>query len=217
MIAEGIIGSLASSLARISDARHMLTGVGCYCPRPARHSAGSTARLGPTYAWPQLVENWSRISGLRTRHHTPGAGGSLIIEAVRRLIDPPKTRWKEIGVYGHAGQHRREPRGDVGAFARQLAESERRGELPAYSDGLHAFIATTAAGTLFYNTNFIRFDALAALVVAGLVLRAGISLACESHHLCHKGAPHGLDPTTIATALRAVSGVVQVHDLQSGR
>jgi cobalt-zinc-cadmium efflux system protein len=62
-------------------------------------------------------------------------------------------------------------------------------------------------------TGFDRADALASLVVAGLMARAGYGLVRESWKIFLEAAPEGVDPATVAAGMRGVDGVVQVHDL----
>ena len=76
-----------------------------------------------------------------------------------------------------------------------------------------AFIATAASGLIVLLTGFNRADALASLVVAGLMARAGYGLVRESWKIFLEAAPEGVDPAEVAGGMRALDGVVQVHDL----
>jgi cobalt-zinc-cadmium efflux system protein len=79
---------------------------------------------------------------------------------------------------------------------------------------LFAFVATAIAGAIIYLTGgYNRVDALAALVVAGLMLRAGYGLVRDSGRIFMEAAPEGLDPEEIGHAIASHRGVVSVHDL----
>jgi cobalt-zinc-cadmium efflux system protein len=78
---------------------------------------------------------------------------------------------------------------------------------------LYAFIATAIAAAVILATGFDRADAIAALLVAGLMVRAGWGLLRAAGRVFFEAAPEGLDPDEIGHALAAAPGVVQVHDL----
>ena len=78
---------------------------------------------------------------------------------------------------------------------------------------LYAFIATAIAGLVVLTTGFARADAIAALVVAGLMIKAGWALLRESGRIFLEAAPRGVDPDRIGADLAAVAGVAEVHDL----
>jgi cobalt-zinc-cadmium efflux system protein len=56
-------------------------------------------------------------------------------------------------------------------------------------------------------------DPVAALLVAGLMLRTAWSLLRDSGRILLEGAPAGMDPDAIGRALAGHPGVVEVHDL----
>ena len=62
-------------------------------------------------------------------------------------------------------------------------------------------------------TGFARADAIAALVVVALMLKAGLGLVRESGRIFLEAAPAGVDPGAIGARLVARPGVVEVHDL----
>jgi cobalt-zinc-cadmium efflux system protein len=78
---------------------------------------------------------------------------------------------------------------------------------------LYAFIGTAIAGAVVWLTGFARADAIAALVVAALMARAGWGLVRESGRIFLEAAPANADPTIIGPRLAAIPDVVEVHDL----
>ena len=62
-------------------------------------------------------------------------------------------------------------------------------------------------------TGFDRADAIASLLIAGLMLHAAYGLLKASGRVFMEAAPAGLDPDEIGRALAAQPGVVEVHDL----
>jgi cobalt-zinc-cadmium efflux system protein len=78
---------------------------------------------------------------------------------------------------------------------------------------LFAFIATAIAGVVILTTDFGRADGIAALLVAGLMLRSGWGLLRESGRVLLEASPRGVDPNQIGRTLAAQPHVVEVHDL----
>ena len=78
---------------------------------------------------------------------------------------------------------------------------------------LFAFIATAIAGAVILATGWVRADAVAALIVAGLMLRASWRLLRDSGRVLLDIAPAGLPVQEIGTAMASHPGVVEVHDL----
>ena len=63
------------------------------------------------------------------------------------------------------------------------------------------------------TTGFSRADAIASLLIAGLMLHASYGLLMASGRVFMEAAPAGLDPDLIGRVLAEQSGVVEVHDL----
>jgi cobalt-zinc-cadmium efflux system protein len=62
-------------------------------------------------------------------------------------------------------------------------------------------------------TGWDRFDPIASLLVAVLLIRSSWSLLRESGRIFLEAAPAGLDPDEVAATLAADPDVVEVHDL----
>src|SRR5256885_1702328 len=78
---------------------------------------------------------------------------------------------------------------------------------------LFAFIATAIAGGVILATGWVRADAVVALLVAALMLRASWQLLRDSGRVLLDIAPAGLPVEEIGTAMAAHPHVVEVHDL----
>jgi cobalt-zinc-cadmium efflux system protein len=76
-----------------------------------------------------------------------------------------------------------------------------------------AFGAAALAGGLILATGWDRFDPIASLAVAGLMLWWSVKLLRESTLIFLERAPSNADPQTIGSALVADQDVVEVHDL----
>ena len=102
--------------------------------------------------------------------------------------------------------------------ARLLAGAERRslnieGSLQHVLTDLYAALATAAAAVLILTAGLERADPIASLVIAAIMIRAGVSLVWASARVFLEAAPAGVDPEAVGAALASQSGVVEVHDL----
>ena len=210
MLVEVIVGFIASSLALISDAGHMLTDAG------AIGLALVTMRLAQRPASGSMTYGLKRAEILSAQAN----GITLLLlsawfvyEAIRRLIDPPEVEGGLVLLIALLGivvnllatwtmsKANRESLNVEGAFQHILTD-------------LFAFIATAVAGGIIYfSGGYNRVDAIAALVVAALMLRAGYALVRDSGRIFLEAAPKGLDPEVIGHAIASHRGVVNVHDL----
>ena len=88
-----------------------------------------------------------------------------------------------------------------------------RGAFIHVATDLIAFIGTAIAGALVLLTGWNRFDPIASLLVAALMVRSSWSLLRESGRIFLEAAPAGIDPGAVAAALASDPDVVEVHDL----
>jgi cobalt-zinc-cadmium efflux system protein len=209
MAAELVVGLLASSLALLSDAAHMLTDAGAIA------LALLAIRLAARPAQGRFTFGLMRTEILSAQLN--GAtllvlGALIVIEGVRRLSSPPDVQGAAVLAMALVGVAVNL------AAARLLARSERRslnveGAFQHILTDLFAFIATAVAGLVVLLTGFSRADGIAALLIAALLLRAGFGLLRDSGRVLLEAAPRGLDPREMGRALAVEADVVEVHDL----
>jgi cobalt-zinc-cadmium efflux system protein len=209
MAVEVVAGILASSLALITDAGHMLTDAA------AIGLALVAGRLAARPARGSFTYGFKRIEILSAQAN----GVTLLLlavwftyEAVRRLIDPPEVEGGLVLVTALVGvvvnvlaalAMRRADRRSLnveGAFQHVLSD-------------LYAFVATAVAGAVVLWTDWHQADAVAALVVAALMVRAGSVLLRESWRVFLEAAPRGIEVAAVGQAMRETVGVLGVHDL----
>jgi cobalt-zinc-cadmium efflux system protein len=209
MLAEVVAGIVASSLALLSDAGHMLTdavaiGLALAALRLAqRPPAGSF-----TYGLQRAEILSAQVNGITLLL----LGGVIIYEGIRRLIEPPEVEGSLVLIVAVVG---------IGVnlvAARMIAGTERRslnieGAFLHIVTDLFAFVATAIAGAVVLIWGFDRADGIASLLVAALMLWAAYGLLRESGRVFMEAAPPGLDPKAIGEALVKEPEVVQVHDL----
>jgi cobalt-zinc-cadmium efflux system protein len=209
MVAEVTVGVLASSLALISDAAHMLTDAAAIAlSLLAIHLAAKPPRGAMTFGLGRAEALSAQANGL-----TLALFATLIaIEGVRRLVDTPDVDAWPVLIVALVGV-------GVNLVATWLlARADRRslaveGSYQHIVTDLAAFIFTAIAAAIILGTGFDRADAIASLLVAAIMLRSAWGLLRASGRVFLEAAPEGLDPAEIGTALAAQPGVVDVHDL----
>lgn len=209
MTVEVVAGVLAHSLALLTDAGHMITdaaalGVAVVATKIAQRPAKGAYTYG-----------FARVDALSGQAN----GITLLllaicftVLAVRRLVDPGAVHGGVVTVVAVVG-------GLVNAVATMLvARADRtslniRGVLAHLVTDVWAFAATFVAGLLILVTSWQRADAIASLLVAGLMAWTGAGLVRAAGRVFLEAAPHGVDPVALGRELAAVEGVAELHDL----
>jgi cobalt-zinc-cadmium efflux system protein len=209
MAVEFVVGLLAGSLALISDAAHMLTDAAAIAlALVAIRLAARPARGGYTYGLQRAEILSAQANGITLLL----LAAWFVYEGVRRLIEPPAVEGglvlvtALVGIVVNVGATWCVSRADRSSLNVE-------GAFQHILNDLYAFIATAIAGLVVLTTGFARADALAALVVAGLMIKAGWGLLRDSGRIFLEAAPRSVDPDRVGADLAAVEGVAEVHDL----
>ncbi|WP_245647257.1 cation diffusion facilitator family transporter [Microtetraspora niveoalba] len=209
MAAEVAVGVVAGSLALVTDAGHMLTdAIAIMLALVAMRIAARPPQGGFTYGLKRAEIISAQINGITLLL----LSAYFVYEAARRLISPPEVEGVYVVVTGLAGIA-------VNIAATWLLARANRASLNVEGafqhilNDLYAFIATTVAGLIVWLTGWARADAVAALVVAGLMLKAGWGLVRASARVFMEAAPAGVNPAEIGRRTAALDTVVEVHDL----
>jgi cobalt-zinc-cadmium efflux system protein len=209
MAVEVVAGILASSLALLSDAAHMLTDAGAIALAiVAARLAARPPAGGYTFGLKRAEILSAQLNGATLL----ALAALILLEGIRRLIDPPDVEGAAVLVVALAGVV-------VNLTATAvLAGADRRslnveGAFQHVLTDLFAFIATAVAGAIILVTGFARADGIAALLVAVLMVRSAWGLLRDSGRVLLEAAPRDLDPDEIGRTLAAQDHVVEVHDL----
>jgi cobalt-zinc-cadmium efflux system protein len=211
MLAEVTAAVLASSLALLSDAAHMLTdaaalALSLVAARLATRPAGGTLTYGMGRA--EILS--AQANGVTLLVLSV----FIVVDAVRRLVNPPHVNGVPVlvvalvGIVVNAAVAAILARGTAGQRSLNLEGSYRHIVTDAYG-----FVATAAAAVVIIATGFDRADSIASLLIAGLLLYAAYGLLKESGRVFMEAAPSGIDPDEIGRTLASRPGVVEVHDL----
>lgn len=209
MLAEVTTGLLVGSLALLTDAGHMLTDAA------ALGMAVVASRLAQRPASGAYTYGFSRIDALSAQAN----GITLLllaiwftVEAVRRLLHPAATAGGPVLAVALIGIV-------VNGAAVLLASRANRDSLNVRGAVAHlvndvwAFLATAVAAVVILLTGWTRADAIASLLVAALMVYAGLGLVRAAGRVFMEAAPAGTDPATVGQAMASVAGVREVHDL----
>ncbi len=207
--AEVVAGILASSLALLSDAAHMLTdaaaiALSLVAARLARRPAAGAMTYGLGRA--EILS--AQLNGVTLLV----LAVLIAYEAIRRLVSPLEVDAVPVLAVAAAGIA-------VNAVAaRVLAGANRRslnveGSFQHIVTDLYGFVGTALAAAVILLTGFDRADPIASLLVAALMLRSAYGLLRASARIFLEAAPEGVDPSAIGEALAGQPEVVEVHDL----
>jgi cobalt-zinc-cadmium efflux system protein len=209
MAVEVAVGIAASSLALLSDAAHMLTDAAAIAlALLAINLAARPAQGAFTFGLRRAEILSAQFNGATLLV----LGLLVVVEGVRRIVDPPEVEGTAVLVVALLGvvvnlvatmtlaRANRESLNVEGAYQHLLTD-------------LAAFIATAIAGAVILLSGFREADGIAALIVAAIMLYASYGLLKESGRIFLEAAPRGMDPDEIGRALAHAPGVVEVHDL----
>lgn len=211
MVAEVAVGVISHSLALLSDAAHMLTDAFALVMSLA------AARLATRPAAGAMTYGLGRAEILSAQ-----ANGVtllvlsvlIVVDAIERLVTAPQVHGSPVLVVALAGVA-------VNLVAARILAGGSSQERSLNVEGsyrhiltdLYGFIATAIAAVVILTTGFSRADAIASLIISGLLLYAAYGLLKASGRVFMEAAPAGLDPAEIGRELAAQAGVVEVHDL----
>jgi cobalt-zinc-cadmium efflux system protein len=209
MATEVVVGILAHSLALLSDAAHMLTDAGAllvslWVIRLLRRPAGGNLTFG--------LKRSEILSAQANGGTLLVLAGLIVYEGIHRLVSPPPAEGLAILVVAIAGI-------GVNLLATwQLSRANREsmnieGSFQHILTDLIAFIVTAIAGAVILASGWTRADGVAALVIAGVMLRSAWGLLRDSGRVLLEAAPEGVDVEEIGGALAAHPHVESVHDL----
>ena len=210
MVAEVAVGVVASSLALLSDAAHMLTDAAALAISLA---AARLATRPPTGAMTYGLGRVEILSAQANGVTLLVLGAVIVYEAIVRLASPPDVRGGLVLIVALVGI--------VVNLAATMVLSRGAGDRSLNIEGsyrhiltdLYGFIATAVAALVILITGFVRADAIASLLIAGLMLHAAYGLLKASGRVFLEAAPAGIDPEEIGRALAAETDVIEVHDL----
>jgi len=211
MVGELVAAAIGHSLVLFADAGHLLTDVGAlaasvWAARLARRPAGGV--------WTYGLRRAEILSAAVNGVTLAAIGLVIVVEAIRRLVQPPEVAGGLVLVVALIGVVV-----NLAATA-VLARANRRslnvrGAFAHIVTDLYAFLGTAIAGIVIITTGWRRADAVASLVVAALMGMAAWGLLRDAGRILLQAAPEGVDLHEVRAHLRELDHVVDVHDLHA--
>ena len=207
-VIEVITGFISNSLALISDAGHMVTDAAALGlallaqaiakrPPSSRHSFGfvraeALAAFVNSLAMLALVAwiAWEAVQ--RLLHPEPVQGGVVLVVAAIGASINLLVAW---------------------VLSRDNQSINTRAALVNVMGDLLGSLAAIASGAIIYFTGWVRVDPILSIFVALLILRSTSGILRESYHFLMEGVPHEIDYLEVGADLKAIDGVLDVHDL----
>lgn len=197
MLAEVTGGLISGSLALLADAAHMLTDAGSLA------LAWLGYKLGERPADPQRSYGFGRMKILAA--FTNGIllvilGFWIIWEAIHRLLDPVEVLGGVLMAVAIGGLA-------VNVIAFLILHGGNRddlnlkGALWHVAGDLLGSVAAIGAAIIIMTTGWMAADPILSVLVAVLVMVAGVRIARQSGHILLEGTPEGLYPADISRDL----------------
>jgi cobalt-zinc-cadmium efflux system protein len=208
-VAEVIGGLLSGSLALLADAGHMLTdATGLVLALVGAGLATRSASGRRTYG----MQRAEVLAALSNALLLVGVAVWVAIQAVDRLRQPAEVDTglmlaiAVVGVLANAA-------GLVLLHRGQADSLNVRGAYLEVLADLLGSVAVIVAAVLIMVTGWTRFDALASLLIFGLIVPRAWTLLREVVDVLLEATPRGVDLDQIRQHIKEVPGVVDVHDL----
>lgn len=211
MLVEFAGGLLASSLALLADAGHMLTDAGALALAwAASHIAARPADARRTFGYQRLRVLATFINGCALLLIVVW----IAIEAIQRLFDPQAVDAMTVIWIGSVGF-------SVNLFVFALLRRGNAHDMNIAAAALHVVgdllgsLAAIGAAIVIFFTGWMAADPLSSLFVSALIVRSAWSLVSRSAHILMEGTPEGLDVDELRKALEqripAIRDVHHVH------
>jgi cobalt-zinc-cadmium efflux system protein len=209
MVVEVVGGLVANSLALLADAGHMLSDAGAL---GLALLASLIARRPPS---PRRTWGYHRaeiLAALANGAALLAIAAFIVVEALRRLGDPPQVRPGVMIPVAALGLV-------VNLVMLRVLSPSRHASLNVKGAWLHVLtdalgsVQAMVAGVLIAAYGWRWADPAASAAIAALVVYSGWGVLQEAVAVLMESAPGGVDVDEVRAAMLAVPGVRGVHDL----
>jgi cobalt-zinc-cadmium efflux system protein len=210
MLVEAVAALLTGSLALLSDAGHMFTDVlGIAMALAAITAAGRAATDSQrTFGLYRLEV----LAALANAVLLTAVAGFVVVQAVRRLTDPPDVPAGSMLVVAVGGLII-----NIIAFLLLRSGAQEsinvRGAYLEVVGDLLGSAGVIVAAVIIATTGWAYADPIVAVVVALMILPRTFGLGRSAVRILVQAAPQHLDVAVVRDRLAAVPGVCDVHDL----
>ena len=212
-LGELIGGIWSGSLALLSDAAHVMSDVfSLLISWLAIYLSTRPATSSRTYGYHRAEVFAAFVNGVSLI----GISGWIFYEAYQRYMSP--TEIKVTGMFVVAC---------LGLVGNLLilwklhggSNNEWHGNLNVRSAMLHVIgdtlssVAVVVGGAIIFWTGWYPIDALLSFLIGGIVLFGAVNVTREAVHILLENSPRNADAHTVATHLRGLDAVKDVHDM----
>lgn len=209
MVVEVAGGLLANSLALLADAGHMLSDAGAL---GLSLFAAWIARRPPSARRTYGYYRAEILAALANGAVLAAIAVFIVMEALRRLGDPPQVRPAVMIPVAALGLAVNLAMLAVLRGSRDANLNLRGAWLHVVTDALGS-VQAIVAGVLIAVLGWRWADPAASMAIAALVLYSAWGLLKEAMSVLMESAPGGVDVDEVRAAMLAVDGVRGVHDL----
>jgi cobalt-zinc-cadmium efflux system protein len=211
LVVEVVVGLLSGSLALLADAAHLGTdALGIGLALFAVWMAGRTPTVRRTFGWQRAEVLAAGVNALLLL----GLAAAVVVEAIRRLADPPPIEAGAVLVVGALGLVANAVGLALLARGRKESLNVRGAFLEVLGDTLGS-VAVLVAAAVVAITGHERADPIASLVIAALIVPRAITLLRDTGEVLLEATPRGVDLAEVRRHMLAQPGVVDVHDLHA--
>lgn len=222
LVAEVIGGLWTGSLALLSDAAHVFMDIFALAlsflalrlsARPAddRHTFGyhrlevlaalvnglTLVVIAIGIGW-EAIDRWQAPQPIRSVEMLIIATIGMLVNILVALI---------LGAHSHADDHDHQP-----GRAHRTDLNVRSAFLHVVGDAISS-LGVILAAIIIALTGWLWVDPLASLLIAVLIFISAFRVTRSALHILIEGVPEGLSAQSVASAIQAIPGVADVHDL----
>ena len=208
-LGELIGGIWSGSLALLSDAAHVMSDVfSLVISWLAIYLSTRPATASRTYGYHRAEVFAALINGVTLI----GISGWIFYAAYQRYMAPTEIKVGGMFIVACLG------------FAGNLLilwklHGESHGNLNVRSAMLHVIgdtlssVAVVVGGAIIYWTGWYPVDALLSFLIGGIIVIGAVNVTREAVHILLENSPRNADAETVATHLRGLDPVKDIHDL----
>lgn len=212
IVVAQFVGSLITgSLALLTDTVHAVTDAsGLLVALIAASLMLRPATASRTWGFRRIEV----IAALAQATLLLAVGIYAIIEGIRRLFSPTEVPATELLIFGVIGLMANILAMSVLFSGKDANFNMRAAFLEVLNDALGS-LGVIVAAIVIATTGFTQADAIAALLIAGLILPRALRIMKETLRVLMEFAPQGLDLDVVRHHILSLDHVVAVHDLHA--
>ena len=208
-LGELIGGIWSGSLALLSDAAHVMSDIlSLLISWLAIYLSTLPATSSRTYGYHRAEVFAAFVNGISLI----GISGWIFYEAYQRYLSPTEVKVTGMLIVACLG------------FIGNLIilwklHGEGHGNLNVRSAMLHVIgdtlssVAVVVGGAVIFWTGWYPIDALLSFLIGGIILVGAVNVTREAVHILLENSPRNTDADTVATHLRSLEPVTDVHDM----